>query len=324
MDAESAHRFMLAGAAFGNRLGLLSFLYPRQSHPVQVMGLDFPNPVGLAAGFDKNGDYINLLAALGFGFIELGTVTPKSQLGNPAPRLFRLEDCQAIINRMGFNNRGVEVLVQNLKSVKHRPIIGINIGANKDSVGIKRTEDYVHCLNYVFGEADYIAVNISSPNTPGLRDLQQINELSPLLVTLRKEWLKLRDLRKKEPPLVIKIAPDLDDNDIQSLADLLLENGIHGVVATNTTIARPGVEGHRFSLESGGLSGKPLKARSLEVVRILKKCLGSAIPIIGCGGIFSADDASSYQDAGANCVQIYTGMIYRGPGLISECVRVWK
>lgn len=324
MDAELAHRVTLTAANIVNSLGLLKIMFPRHNHPVQIMGLEFPNPVGLAAGFDKNGEYISLLSSLGFGFIELGTVTPRSQIGNPTPRLFRLEEYQAVINRMGFNNKGVDFLLENLVSKgKHRPIIGINIGTNKDTEFSKRVEDYLYCLKRVYSQADYVVINISSPNTPGLRDLQQIEELNPLLVRISKEWGKLRDNLRKETPLVVKIAPDLADEEIRSLAGILLENEIHGVIATNTTISRQSVKEHRYSSENGGLSGKPLQSRSLEVVKLLYECLDGAIPIIGCGGILSGDDAALYKAAGASCVQLYTGLVYRGPRLISECVDSW-
>ncbi len=323
-EAESAHRLTLSIAAAIDSLGLLKKIYPRHDHPVEVMGLRFPNPVGIAAGFDKNGEYINLLNSIGFGFVELGTVTPRSQVGNPAPRLFRLKEFEAIINRMGFNNKGVDVLLENVLSLKSKPIVGINIGANKDSEADKRIDDYIFCLRKVYAHADYVVINISSPNTKGLRDLQRIDELSPLLINLGREWKKLKDSLRKETPLVVKIAPDLEDEEIRSIAGILLENEVHGVIATNTTISRKEVVDHKHASEIGGLSGKPLYARSLEVVRVLRDSLGGEIPIIGCGGILSGADARSFKMSGADCVQIYTGLVYKGPKLISECVDAWK
>lgn len=302
---------------------MLKRLYQRHDKPLEVMGLRLPNPVGLAAGFDKNGEYVGLLGSLGFGFIELGTVTPRSQAGNARPRLFRLKEFEAVINRMGFNNKGVDFLLENLSSMSSRPIVGINIGANRDSVSEQRLNDYLFCLQQVYEEADYVVVNISSPNTKGLRDLQRADELGPLLRGLCGEWRKLRDLKRKETPIVVKIAPDLGVDEIRSIAELLLENSVHGVIATNTTISREGVVSHEFSSEAGGLSGRPVHQRSLEVVRVLTECLEGAIPIIGCGGILSGEDARAFQVAGASCVQLYTGMIYRGPGLIAECVDAW-
>ena len=284
----------------------------------RVMGLDFPNPVGVAAGLDKNGEYVDALAALGFGFIEVGTVTPRPQPGNAKPRLFRLEEHGALINRMGFNNAGVEALLRNLERCEFRGVLGINIGKNFDTPLERAAEDYLACLEAVHARASYVTVNISSPNTKGLRELQSSERLDELLAALveRRASLAARDGAAK--PLIVKVAPDLDDAQVEAIAQLAVRHGIDGLIATNTTIAREGVAGHRHSFEPGGLSGRPLFVPATRVLRRLAEALGGRVPLIGVGGIFSGADAKAKIDAGASLVQVYTGFIYRGPALVAE------
>jgi dihydroorotate dehydrogenase len=286
--------------------------------PRQLMGLTFPNPVGLAAGLDKNGEHLPGLAALGFGFMEIGTVTPRPQPGNPLPRLFRLPEAKAIINRMGFNNAGVDALVANVKSANYRGILGINIGKNKDTEAAHAAQDYVTCLHKVYPLADYVTLNISSPNTPGLRDLQYGATLRALLQTLKGEQQKLADMHRKYVPLVVKIAPDLSDEELDDIATILLESNIEGVIATNTTSSREGVAQLLHGNEVGGLSGRPLTQMSTRVIARLYQTLRGTVPIIGVGGIMCGEDARAKIDAGAALVQLYSGLIYRGPALIRE------
>lgn len=313
LDPETAHNFTLQALKFAHAFHLTK-TSAIAAHPRTVMGLNFPNPVGLAAGLDKNGDYIDALASLGFGFIEVGTVTPKAQEGNPRPRLFRLEKEEAIINRMGFNNKGVEHLVANLKKIKYRGILGINIGKNRDTALENAVEDYVICFRRVAEYASYVTINISSPNTQSLRDLQHGDLLRTLLKTLKHEQAQL----SRYVPLVVKIAPDLSQEELKNTATILLEEKIDGVIATNTTLSRAGVELSVHANEAGGLSGKPVFQKSTEIVRELAKLLENKIPIIACGGIFSAADAVEKFAAGASLVQIYTGLIYRGPKMLKE------
>ena len=282
------------------------------------MGLEFPNPVGLAAGMDKNGDCIEGMAALGFGFLELGTVTPRQQSGNPKPRMFRLVGQQAVINRLGFNNKGVDYLIERVKARHTRIPLGINIGKNLDTPVESALVDYRIGLRKVHPYADYIAVNISSPNTPGLRKLQTVEYLSELLGGLEFERQKLEQEQGKRVPMAVKIAPDLEQQDIGPLVDLLVKHRADGVIASNTTLSRAGVENSQHAAEVGGLSGKPLFERSTETVARLAAALQGQIPIIACGGIFSAADAKAKLQAGANLVQVYTGLIYRGPRLVKE------
>ena len=284
--------------------------------PCQVMGLDFPNPVGLAAGLDKNGEYIDALATLGFGFIEVGTVTPRPQPGNPRPRLFRVPQARALINRMGFNNHGADRLIENIRRARYKGILGINIGKNADTPMENAADDYIACLRKVYPFASYVAINISSPNTQGLRELQQKQELDSLLSVLKEEHKKLAKLFGKQAPLVLKIAPDLGEQEISNIAALLLAHKIDGVIATNTTVSRAGIEG--LSQESGGVSGAPLKEKSTAVIRQLAAALQGQLPIIGVGGIMSGADALEKFEAGASLAQVYTGLIYRGPELVDE------
>ncbi len=319
MDAEKAHHLGMVGIKNAHRLGLLGLLAPSFApKPRTVMGLDFPNPVGLAAGLDKNGDYIDALAALGFGFIEVGTVTPRPQPGNPRPRLFRIPQANAIINRMGFNNDGVDKLVENVRRAKYRGILGINIGKNFDTPIEKAADDYLICLRKVYPHASYVAVNISSPNTKNLRQLQQSSELEALLDVLKKEQEKLSREHGRHVPLALKIAPDLDTEQILEIADLLLKYRIEGVIATNTTLSREGVAELPNGNEAGGLSGAPVRIKSTAVIKQLSLALQGKIPIIGVGGIMEGLDAQEKILAGASLVQFYSGFIYRGPELIRE------
>jgi dihydroorotate dehydrogenase len=283
------------------------------------MGLSFPNPVGLAAGLDKNGAYIDALAALGFGFVEIGTVTPRPQPGNPRPRLFRLPGARAIINRMGFNNDGVDALVANVKRARYRGILGINIGKNADTPMERAAEDYLACLRKVYPHASYVAVNISSPNTRNLRQLQGETELDALLAQLKARQEELAELHGKYVPLALKIAPDLERDQVRQIAALLLRHRMDGVIATNTTLSREGVEHLPEHAEAGGLSGEPVRGKSTAVIRELAASLDGALPIIGVGGILSGADAVEKIQAGALLVQVYSGMIYRGPELVAEC-----
>jgi dihydroorotate dehydrogenase len=288
--------------------------------PVNVMGITFPNPVGLAAGLDKNGEYIDALAAFGFGFIEIGTVTPKPQPGNPKARLFRLPKAQAIINRLGFNSKGVDFLIEQLKRTKYQGILGINIGKNFSTPILQAKEDYLYCMECVYPFASYITVNISSPNTPGLRELQFGEYFNNLLASLKNHQKRLHKQFGKYVPLTIKVSPDLNSEEIRAIATSLLQHHIDGLIATNTTVSREAVAGMEFATEKGGLSGQPLFAKSTQVVEEFAKALGNEIPIIAVGGIMDAKDAEEKIKAGASLVQIYTGFIYQGPKLIKEIV----
>ena len=283
------------------------------------MGMEFPNPVGLAAGLDKNGDHIDGLAALGFGFIEIGTVTPRAQPGNPRPRLFRLAPARAIINRMGFNNLGVAHLLERVRRARYRGVLGINIGKNFDTPNERAADDYLACLRAVYPLASYVTVNISSPNTRNLRALQQAEELAPLLAALKFEQQRLTDKHGKYVPLAVKIAPDLGPAQVVEIAGIMREHKIDAVIATNTTLDRSSISCLPRADETGGLSGAPLTVKSVEIVRALVKELDGALPVIGVGGIMNAADAIAMITAGASLVQIYSGLIYRGPQLIAEC-----
>lgn len=286
------------------------------------MGLTFPNPVGLAAGLDKNGAYIDGLAALGFGFIEIGTVTPRPQPGNPKPRLFRIPQAEGIINRFGFNNLGVDNLIENVKRAKYKGILGINIGKNFDTPNERATDDYLICLRKVYPYASYIVVNISSPNTKNLRQLQERDALAGLLAALKSEQAKLAEQYGRYVPIALKIAPDLEVEQVSEIAALLLEYNMDGVIATNTTLSREAVAGMPHAEEAGGLSGTPVKSKSTVVIRQLAEHLQGQIPIIGVGGILSGEDGREKIDAGASLVQVYSGLIYRGPRLVSEICKV--
>jgi dihydroorotate dehydrogenase len=285
------------------------------------MGLEFPNPVGLAAGLDKNAQYIDALAAFGFGFVEIGTVTPRPQPGNPRPRLFRIVEREAIINRMGFNNVGVERFVENVRRARYQGILGINIGKNSDTPLARAADDYLACFEKVHPYASYVTVNISSPNTKDLRRLQDADELGGLLAKLSRRRDELAKVAKRRVPLAVKIAPDLDDDQVAAIARLVGQHGINAVIATNTTVSRQGVEGLRHAAEAGGLSGAPIRAASTAIVRKVAQALGDSVPVIGVGGIMSADDAREKLTAGASLVQVYTGLVYRGPALVRDIVR---
>ena len=322
LDAEKAHD--LAIQNFKRFTGTPLDLFYRQQlphRPVECMGLTFRNPVGLAAGLDKNGECIEAFDAMGFGFVEVGTVTPRPQSGNDKPRLFRLVNAEGIINRMGFNNEGVDYLIENVKKAKYSCILGINIGKNKDTPIEKGVEDYLICMDKVYEYAGYIAVNISSPNTPGLRSLQYGEALDELLSSLKYKQEELAEKYSKYVPLTLKIAPDLTDEEIKQICQSLIKNKIDGVIATNTTLDRSIVEGMKYANEAGGLSGRPLQSRSNEVVRLLHQELQGDIPIIGVGGIDSFVAAKEKMMAGANLVQVYSGFIYHGPGLVRDIVK---
>ena len=318
LDPERAHDLTLASLAQFARLQDFNPL--RQSNggsSREVMGLSFPNPVGLAAGLDKNGACLDGLGALGFGFLEIGTVTPKAQPGNPKPRLFRLPEAEAIINRMGFNNEGVDQLLRHVAHSSYRGILGINLGKNKDTPVEEALSDYAIGLQKVYPQASYVTINISSPNTPGLRALQSAGYLGDLLKGLMMRRNELAMIYQKKVPMVLKIAPDLEPSELEMIADSLLRYEVDGVIATNTTLAREGVAQLINGQEAGGLSGAPARARSTAVVERLARLLYGRIPIIACGGIMGLDDARQKMDAGASLVQIYTGLIYRGPGLVT-------
>jgi dihydroorotate dehydrogenase len=287
--------------------------------PIKILGLEFPNCLGAAAGIDKDGDYIQGLAALGFGFIELGTVTPKPQAGNPKPRLFRLTEDDAVINRMGFNNKGVDYLVNKIQQVEHNhTIIGINIGKNASTPIERAIDDYSYCLKIAYPWANYITVNISSPNTTGLRDLQQGSALIDLLSALKQQQKKIAEETQVYKPLLVKIAPDLSDDQIKTIAELLQSLQIDGVIATNTTISREKIINKKHANETGGLSGRPLLLQSTHVVQVLRQALGKDFPIVAVGGIMSAEDAKAKLAAGANLLQTYTGLVYCGPKLVRD------
>ena len=323
LDAEEAHNLTLPALRRAAGLGLTRVLRRPRPDPRTVMGIAFPNPVGLAAGLDKDGAYIDGLAALGFGFIEIGTVTPRAQPGNPKPRMFRLPEASAIINRMGFNNGGVDAFVRNVQAStfyrNKEGVLGLNIGKNADTPIERAVDDYLLCLDKVYPYASYVTVNISSPNTKNLRQLQGASELDALLATLKDAQLRLADLHKRYVPIALKIAPDVDGEQVKNIADALLRHKFDGVIATNTTVSRDAVKGLRHAEEAGGLSGAPVFHASNQVIRALKAELGDALPIIGVGGILSGADARAKMDAGAALVQLYSGLIYRGPALIREC-----
>jgi dihydroorotate dehydrogenase len=327
LDPETAHHVAFANLGRAHSLGLTRLLRPHvPDDPVEVMGLRFPNPVGLAAGLDKNAEHIDALADFGFGFLEVGTVTPRPQPGNPAPRLFRLPQARALINRMGFNNDGLDRFVANVAAARTRSVVlGLNIGKNADTPIERALDDYLAGLRRVYplllDRPGYVAVNISSPNTKNLRSLQGGAELAALLKGLHKERKQLADRHGRRVPLAVKIAPDLDDAELPRVADALVAHEVDAVIATNTTVARDGVAGLPHAQETGGLSGAPLAARATAVIRVLAQHLQGALPVIGVGGIMNGDDAVEKIDAGAALVQLYTGIIYRGPALVGECRR---
>ena len=325
IDPERAHHLTICGLRTLSKVGLAKFLLDPQlpDAPVEVMGITFPNRVGLAAGMDKGGNCVAGFGAMGFGHVEVGTVTPRPQPGNDKPRLFRLKPASAIINRMGFNNPGIDQMLTNLADSTEgfRGILGINIGKNFDTPIDKAADDYLICLRKAYARADYITVNFSSPNTKNLRELQEAKAAHELLAQLKTEQAKLANEHGKYVPLAIKIAPDLEDDHIKELGELFAKLKMDAVIATNTTISRSAVEGLEHATEAGGLSGKPVREPSTHVIEILKKALGNALPIIGVGGIDSGPSAREKIDAGASLVQVYTGLIYRGNRLVSDCLR---
>lgn len=322
LDAETTHYLTLKGLKIAHNAGLDKLLNPAKiAKPITIMGLNFSNPVGLAAGLDKNGDYIDALSSLGFGSIEIGTVTPRPQPGNPRPRLFRLVEHEAIINRMGFNNHGIDYLLNRVAECQYQGVLGINIGKNFATPIEKATEDYLICLRKAYLVASYITINISSPNTKNLRQLQQGDDVRKLLSALKEEQLKLQGQYNKYTPIVVKIAPDLSDAEIQHIAGILVEFSIDGVIATNTTIERGTVQEHPLADEAGGLSGAPVKDKSTYVVKRLAEELQMRLPIIAVGGIMSHADAQEKLDAGASLVQVYSGLIFKGPNLVHEIMQ---
>lgn len=321
LDAEKAHDLGLKAMAAAYRSGLNPLLASRPMPlPTEVFGLRFDNPVGLAAGLDKNGAYVDAMASLGFGFIEVGTTTPKAQPGNPKPRMFRLPEHEAVINRLGFNNEGVDALLRNLECVRFKGPLGINIGKNKDTPNERAVDDYLMGLNKVYARADYITVNISSPNTQGLRDLQSEDALRRLVASLIEAREANAGKHGKRVPVLVKIAPDLTEADLDGMAEVFLSERIDGLILTNTTIAREAVRGHRYEQEAGGLSGRPVFAPSTATLRAMHARIRDRIPMVGVGGILAGADALAKLDAGASLVQCYTGLVYRGPALIGECV----
>ncbi len=327
MDAERAHALTLDALEAAYRSGLNPLLARKPNPlPTKAFGLTFANPVGLAAGLDKNGAHIDALLSLGFGFVEIGTVTPKPQAGNPKPRMFRLPEHQAVINRLGFNNEGLEALVRNVERAQRRGgLLGINIGKNKDTPNEAAEGDYMYCLSRVYPLADYITVNISSPNTAGLRELQEEQALRRLVGTLREEQERLGAKHGKRVPMLVKVAPDLSESDIDAAARVLADLEVDGVIATNTTVKRSLlIEGAEHAHETGGLSGRPLMGPSTTILRMLRTRLPESIPLIGVGGIVSGADAATKQAAGATLVQLYTGLVYHGPSLVRDCVEALR
>ncbi|WP_036111516.1 MULTISPECIES: quinone-dependent dihydroorotate dehydrogenase [Luteibacter] len=321
LDAETAHGLTLYASDVAQRSGFSSLIAkPPADLPVKVFGIDFPNPVGLAAGLDKNGEHLDGLAAMGFGFVEIGTVTPRPQAGNDKPRMFRLPNHEAVINRLGFNNGGIDALVRNVRKASFRGVLGINIGKNKDTPNERAIDDYLICLDRAYPLASYVTVNISSPNTQGLRDLQEEETLRRFIGTLRESQESLAAKHGARKPMLLKIAPDLSEGELDAIADVLLASGIDGVICTNTTIDRDTVAGDPHAGEVGGLSGRPLFEKSTRVLRAMKARVGDRLPIIGVGGILDGDTAAEKIEAGASLVQVYSGLVYRGPKLIAEAV----
>jgi dihydroorotate dehydrogenase len=319
LDPETAHSLTLELADAPLRFGLLRVARVPGA-PVRAMGLDFPNPVGLAAGLDKSGAHVDALAKLGFGFIEVGTVTPRPQPGNPRPRLFRLPAAQALVNRMGFNSVGLDEFMENLGRASWRGVLGINIGKNADTPIERAADDYAACLERVYTRASYVAVNVSSPNTKNLRELQEDHALDALLARLSALRQRLADRHGRRVPLALKVAPDLEGGQVGAIADAVRRHGIEAVIATNTSISRDGVQGLRHAEEAGGLSGAPIRARATATLAALAGALKGEAVLVGVGGILSGADATGKLDAGATLVQLYTGLVYRGPDLVGECI----
>jgi len=321
VDPETAHELTLEALRLGRFSGATRLLCRAQAQPVRCMGLEFPNPVGVAPGLDKNADCFEALGDLGFGFVEVGTVTPRPQPGNPKPRVFRLTEAQGMINRLGFNNKGVDHLVRRVRAHRFKGVLGINIGKNFDTPIERAADDYLECLEKVYPYADYVTVNISSPNTKNLRDLQGEDALDRLLDALARRRATLADEYGRRVPMALKVAPDLEADSITAIADVVTRHGMDAVIATNTTIDRTPVAGMKHADEAGGLSGAPLKERADHVLGELRRALPPGIAMIGVGGITRGADAVDKLKLGADLVQFYTGMVYRGPDLVGECLR---
>ncbi|MEE4217945.1 MAG: quinone-dependent dihydroorotate dehydrogenase [Xanthomonadales bacterium] len=320
-DPETAHELTLEALKLGHWSGATRLLCKEKNQPVQCMGLEFPNPVGVAPGLDKNADCFEALGDLGFGFVEVGTVTPRPQPGNAKPRVFRLTESQAMINRLGFNNKGVDYLVKKVKNHRFKGVLGINIGKNFDTPLENAADDYLHCLDKVYPYADYVTVNISSPNTRNLRDLQEEDQLDALLGALSRRREELADQYDRCAPMALKVSPDLESGAIRTIADIVSRHGIDAVIATNTTVDRDRVAGMKHADEMGGLSGAPLKEKADRILAELRRALPAEIDMIGVGGITCGQDAVDKLKRGASLVQFYTGMVYRGPALITECLQ---
>jgi len=318
LDPEAAHELTIRMLGITQRLGLLSREAVADGSPVPVMGLNFPNRFGLAAGMDKSAAAVEAWSQLGFGLVEVGTLTPRPQPGNPKPRLFRLPEHRALINRMGFNNPGIHSAVERLRHRKSKALVGVNIGKNFDTPIERAVDDYLICLRAAYEVADYVAVNISSPNTKGLRDLQSEAAIRSLLTAVREEQAVLTGQTGRRVPIVVKIAPDLTEEGIEDLVRVFNEIGVDGVIATNTTIDRSAVEGHPLAKEAGGLSGEPVRARADQVLASFRKGLLAEIALIGVGGVISGEDAARKRRLGADLVQVYSGLVFRGPALIAE------
>ena len=324
---EQAHHIIMSNLDWITQLGVHKLVTrPVPEDPINVMGLRFPNCVGLSAGMDKDGEHVTAFGALGFGSVEIGTVTPKGQPGNPKPRCFRLVEDDAILNRMGFNNVGAIQVAKNLQSARafrnRGGILGVNIGKNKVTPNDLAIDDYMKCMDRLYMSGDYIAINISSPNTPNLRDLQAEEELNKLLAAIAAKRKELQAANKDHYiPIAVKLAPDLSDDGIKKALDVIVENGMDGVICTNTTISREAILGHPLEKEPGGLSGRPLMERSTEVTRLASEHLKGDLPIIASGGVMSASDAVEKMEAGASIVQLYTGFIFEGPELVADCVQ---
>jgi len=320
IDPERAHELALQGLRLAHRLGATTWLRKHPGLPIRCMGLEFPNPLGLAAGLDKNADYFEALGDLGFGFIEVGTVTPRPQPGNPRPRIFRIPQAQAVINRLGFNNKGVDHLVRRVQSHRFKGVLGINIGKNFDTPLEQAAQDYVHCLEKIYPYADYVTVNISSPNTQHLRELQTARSLDQLLASIGQCRQRLTEYHGRRVPIAVKVAPDLGMEAISDIARMVIKHRMDAIIATNTTVSRNGVEGLPHAAEQGGLSGRPLKPLADAALRSFRRQLAGEVALIGVGGISSGQDATDKLDMGADLVQLYTGLIYRGPALVGECL----
>ncbi len=321
LEAEKAHHLSMTGLRLMEQTGILSICTtPPKNKPVTLAGITFPNPVGLAAGLDKEANTIDALGRLGFGHVEVGTLTPKPQPGNDSPRLFRLPEHQALINRMGFNNPGIESGIENATSSRSfKGVIGINIGKNKDTPNAQALDDYAVAFEKAYPHADYVTANFSSPNTPGLRDLQSSETAARLLETLKAIQAK----HQRYVPIALKVAPDLREDEIAQLSKVFVDGGLDLLIATNTTLSREAVAGHLHAEEAGGLSGSPLTQQATEIISSFHSKMGPTVPIIGAGGIFNAEDALAKREAGASLVQLYTGFIYRGPALVHEIIEAW-